>query len=415
MEIRDRACAAERSDPAFGGLCVERGGAQLKKTAHGGRRMGLGDFMKKTALVLSGGGSRGAYQMGVWQALREMGIPIHMVAGTSVGAINGAAVSQDAFAEAGDLWRSLNTTKVFDFSQLFQKGGASYTDLKEMLQSHLSEDAIRASAIDYGLVAVEIVKNGGFEAKYLWKEDIPQGRMIDYILASASCFPAVTPYEIGGGSFIDGGYRDNLPIGMVLDRGADTIIAVNLNAMGIVREEDVQRAQAENRELIVIQSHWDLGNFLIFDQDYAQYLMRLGYLDGLKAFGAYEGVRYAFLRGEMDRRTLSTAEEAGEIFGLDPQIIYSKKIFLARLADKIEEQRRKKPSFMGFLELKGLKKDLRNLKAMGKAWSLDGLRQMQGIRADICDIRAQLLVTKMSAVVPSEARVLRFLEKEGLL
>lgn len=371
--------------------------------------------MKKTALVLSGGGSRGAYQVGVWQALRELGIPIHLVAGTSVGAINGAAVSQGAFSEATDLWRNLDTTGVFDFSRVFQKGGASYTDLKKVLQSHLREESIRASAIDYGLVTVEIDKKDGFEAKYLWREDIPQGQLVDYILASASCFPAVTPYEIGGESFIDGGYRDNLPIGMALDRGADTIIAVNLNAVGMVREEDVRRTRDEGKELMVIESSWDLGNFLIFDQSYASYLMRLGYLDGLKAFGAYEGARYTFIRGEMDRRTLSTAEEAGEIFGLDPQLIYSKSIFLGRLAEQIRKLRQTNPAFKGLLELKGLRKDLRDLRKLGKAGSLSGLRQMQGIHQDICNIRAQLLIAKASAVVPSEARILRFLEKEGLL
>lgn len=374
--------------------------------------------MKKTALVLSGGGSRGAYQAGVWQALREMGIPIHMVVGTSVGAINGAAIAQGAFSEARELWRSLETTKVFDFSQALQKGGASYTDLKEILASRLDEEAIRASKMDYGLVAVELLqrKTGDLlEPRYLWKEDIPRGQLIDYILASASCFPAVTPYEIDGESFIDGGYRDNLPIGMALDRGADTIIAVNLNAVGVVREEYVQRAQDEGRELILIESSWDLGNFLIFDQDYSQHLMRLGYLDGLKAFGAYEGSRYTFIHGEMDRRTLSTAEEAGEIFGLDPELIYSRTIFHHHLAERIEAQRQNKPTLKGLLELKGLRRDLRNLKNMRKAWSLEGLRQMQGIRQDICQIRAQLLVTKASSMVPSEARVLRFLEKEHLL
>ena len=50
--------------------------------------------MKKTALVLSGGGSRGAYEIGVWKALKTLGIQIDMVMGTSVGAINGAMIVQ---------------------------------------------------------------------------------------------------------------------------------------------------------------------------------------------------------------------------------------------------------------------------------------------------------------------------------
>jgi len=373
--------------------------------------------MKKTALVLSGGGSRGAYQAGVWQALREMGVPIHMVMGASVGAINGAAIAQDAFSEAQELWRQLETSQVFDLSHVLQKGGATYTSLKTLLSEKLDETRIRASAMDYGLVTVELGKDPQeiLQAKYLWKEDIPEGMMIDYILASASCFPAVTPYEIDGGAYIDGGFRDNLPIGMALDRGAERIIAVKLNAMGVIREEDLARAKAEGKELILIESPWDLGNFLIFDQDNAKHLMRLGYLDCLKAFGAYEGSRFTFIRDEMDKRTLNTAEEAGEIFGLDPELIYGKEVFLEQLSARIKEVQQTKPTLKGLLELKGLRKDLKQLKSVGKSLSLERLRQMNGIREDICKIRAQLLVSKTSTMLSSEARILHFLEKEHLL
>ena len=45
---------------------------------------------RKTALVLAGGGARGAYEAGVWQALTELGVEFDMVCGTSVGAINAA-------------------------------------------------------------------------------------------------------------------------------------------------------------------------------------------------------------------------------------------------------------------------------------------------------------------------------------
>ena len=185
--------------------------------------------------------------------------------------------------------------------------------------------------------------------------------------------------------------------------------------MGVIREEDLQRAKEEGKELIVIQSPWDLGNFLIFDQNYAKHLMRLGYLDGLKAFKAYEGSRFTFIRDEMDRRTLNTAEEAGEIFGLDPELIYTREIFREQLALKIAQVRTTKPTLKGLLELKGLKKDLKDLRAVGKSLSLEGLRQMKGIREDICKIRAQLLVSKTSTVLSSEARILHYLEKEKLL
>ena len=63
----------------------------------------MDDF--KTALVLGGGGSRGAYEIGVWQALREMDIDIHIVTGTSIGAINGAAIAQGDYDMAVRMWK----------------------------------------------------------------------------------------------------------------------------------------------------------------------------------------------------------------------------------------------------------------------------------------------------------------------
>ena len=54
----------------------------------------------KTALVLGGGGSRGAYEIGVCKALEELEIEIDMVFGTSVGAINGAMIAQGDLALA---------------------------------------------------------------------------------------------------------------------------------------------------------------------------------------------------------------------------------------------------------------------------------------------------------------------------
>ena len=70
--------------------------------------------MKKTAFVLSGGGSRGAYEIGVWKALKELGVEIDMVFGTSVGAINGAMVAQDEPELAEKLWKQMQTGMIFD-------------------------------------------------------------------------------------------------------------------------------------------------------------------------------------------------------------------------------------------------------------------------------------------------------------
>lgn len=300
--------------------------------------------MKKHALVLSGGGSRGAYEIGVWQALRERNHPIHIAAGTSVGALNGAIVAQDDFDLAIELWKDLETCMVFDFGpekhtgfsfeiagmdvsevlgyakEILLHGGAGTSGLEQIVKKYVDEDKIRRSPVELGIVTVELP---ALKPRYLFTEDIPRGKLCDYILASAACFPAVHAKEIDGVRFIDGGYADVLPVELAVKKGADHITAVHLEAAGFVRQETIDFAEEAVSELIVIKSQWDLGNFLSFDTKNTRRILRLGYLDGMKAFGAFAGKRYTFVKDAFTRREVSGAEAAAVVFKLDPCLIYT--------------------------------------------------------------------------------------------
>ena len=65
------------------------------------------------AVVLSGGGSKGSYQIGVWKALRKLKIKYDIVTGTSVGALNGALMVQNKFHKAYKLWKEINMSTLF--------------------------------------------------------------------------------------------------------------------------------------------------------------------------------------------------------------------------------------------------------------------------------------------------------------
>jgi NTE family protein len=285
----------------------------------------------KTALVLSGGGSRGAYQIGVWRALREFGLHIDIAVGTSIGALNAAAVAQNTYDSAEALWRQLETDMVFDYAHAFENRGVKFTTIKDILRQNIIEENIRSSPVDFGIVTV---KFPSLEPVYLWKEDIPEGEMLDYILASSSCFPAVTPYEIHDAKFLDGSFYDSMPISLALEKGAGKIIAVNLDPVGKVRKEDLELAKGR---LTLVECYWDLGSFLIFDKENTKHIMRLGYLDTLKAFDVLDGYRYAFAKGQMDLRNIKTAEYAGVAFGLDPEIIYTQETFMRALKKAISQ------------------------------------------------------------------------------
>ena len=295
---------------------------------------------QKTALVLSGGGSRGAYEAGVWQALTELGVKIDIVTGTSVGAINGAMVVQGELEPTVKLWKEIETHMVFDIPQGTQpieyakeiiiNKGAGTSGLKKLLQEYIDEDAVRRSPVDFGVVVVELP---GLVPHYVFKEDMKPGQIIDYIMASASLFPALQSYTIDGKEFIDGGYADVMPIDMALKKGATDVIAVYLNATGIVRHQALKAAP----NLIKIQCLWDLGNTLIFDTDNARRIMRLGYLDAMKAFGVFDGFYYAFAKSSFDKTTTKMADAAAKIFELDPCLIYTKEHFIQTLETSLNQ------------------------------------------------------------------------------
>ena len=72
--------------------------------------------MKEYGLVLSGGGTKGAFEIGVWQALREMKIETPCVIGTSVGALNAAVIAQNDFDKALDFWSNLTINQVLNLN-----------------------------------------------------------------------------------------------------------------------------------------------------------------------------------------------------------------------------------------------------------------------------------------------------------
>lgn len=297
---------------------------------------------KKTALVLGGGGSRGAYEIGVWQALKELGIRVDMVYGTSVGAINAAMVAQGDVDLTASLWKEMETDMVFDMKpdskpvdyvkEIVANQGAGTGPLRDLLVKYVDEKKVRESGMDFGITAFSVPDMKGH---YLRLKDIPEGKLIDYIMASASAFPALQAYEIDGKTFIDGGYTDAIPVGMANEDGAEAVIAVDLSGFGTVREENLEKA----REMVYIKSDENLGFQFLFDRDNTMRIMKLGYLDCLRAYGVIDGRHLAFARGAFDKNTMKMADDLGDIFGLDSCLIYTRPVYMERLAEEVAEDR----------------------------------------------------------------------------
>lgn len=275
--------------------------------------------MKKTAFVLSGGGSRGAYEIGVCACLTDHGIEPQIVTGTSVGALNGAMAVQGDYEAARRLWREIDNRSVMDVTigseaprdlgeamdvfayfarQFLHHHGADNTPLRRLLASCIDEARVRQRGIEFGIVTVSLPD---FTPAELFLSDIPEGRLLDYLLASAACYPAMRPQEIDGKSYIDGGYFDNKPVNMALSKGAERIYCVDLNAIGRNR-----KPVSDAAEIIAIETDWDLGSFIIFDKNLAEHNLALGYNDALKALGERDGFLYTFLSGELAEHEADT-------------------------------------------------------------------------------------------------------------
>ena len=168
------------------------------------------------ALVLAGGGARGSYQVGVWRALTELGWRPQIITGTSVGSLNGAMFALDLYETARDMWLTIRSQDVMELpaedaplSELHAflkdavtQGGMDVTPLEEIVERVLDEEKLRKSPIRLGLVTVE---QKTLKARELPLEDIPEGKVKDYLLASAACFPALRAHTIDGVSYLDGG------------------------------------------------------------------------------------------------------------------------------------------------------------------------------------------------------------------
>ena len=261
---------------------------------------------KMRAIVLSGGGSKGAYQIGVWKALRKLKLKYDVVTGTSVGALNAALMVQNNYYKALYFWRKLSFSDVIDEEidknitkkEIYKKylsavmnGGMKTNNLKKTVSKAISVKKIYNSPIDMGIVTV---KSKGLKPVLLRKKDIKKDQLYDYLVASASCFPAFSKKKIGDSEYIDGGLYDNMPINLAIDMGATEVIAIDLEEVGIKR-------RVKNKEIPItyISPNNDIGSFLIFDHKMAKRAIRIGYNDTMKKFKELDGNVYTFKKGEI--------------------------------------------------------------------------------------------------------------------
>lgn len=279
----------------------------------------------KRAIVLSGGGSKGAYQIGFWKAIRKLDINYDIVTGTSIGALNGAFMVQGDYSNAFKLWYFMDYDKVLEDNVNFSydtfkgkkeiimkyakgaiKGGLNVPNLEKTIIDNFKPDLFFNSPVDYGLVTV---KFPSLKPVMVTKDKLTKENLPDYLLASSACFPAFKMKNIDNENYIDGGYYDNLPIDLAIKLGADEVIAVNLKSI-----DELKKKFDPNIKIKLIAPKEDIGNFLVLEKKQVRKLMKLGYNDTMKAFDALEGDFYTFNKGSLERNLKRNKDKFYENF-----------------------------------------------------------------------------------------------------
>lgn len=263
-------------------------------------------------VALEGGGAKGAYQVGAVRALVEKGYKIDAVAGTSIGALNAAMIVQGDIEKLCELWSNINFSDIFDLEDSKMKDvfnsnisldtikylsiklkdavknrGMDTTKIREFIDSNVDEDKVRKSEMKFGLVTMNLSDK---KAEELFIEDIPEGKLVDYLMATSS-LPVFKRATIEEKKYLDGGVYDNCPVEMLAKNGYNEIFAIRIYKRNRIRNYS-KLVKMNNLKLTMIEPVDSLVNILNFDKRAMKELISLGYYDTIKVIDKLDGYRY---------------------------------------------------------------------------------------------------------------------------
>ncbi|MGD8326570.1 MAG: patatin-like phospholipase family protein [Sphingomonadales bacterium] len=180
--------------------------------------------MTKIGLALGGGAALGWAHIGVIRTLYNESIPIHAVAGTSIGAVVGAAIVEDKLDHLEELARNVKVATILRFLDPSFKRGSMLGGRTVMaeLRRHFGAARIEDMAIPFCAVAADLVSG-----QEIWLKD---GPIVDAVRSSISLPGLFAPVHRGPYILADGGLINPVPVNAARSLGVDKVIAVNLQA-----------------------------------------------------------------------------------------------------------------------------------------------------------------------------------------
>lgn len=178
----------------------------------------------RIGLALGSGGARGWSHLGVLRRLNELGLPLHCIAGTSIGSIAAAVYASDSLDTMESLATQLDWKRV---AQLFLEVGLPRSGLlagKNIMR--FLKDVIPARAIsDLSLPFAAVATDLQSETEIV----LNTGNLFDAIRASIAIPGILTPLRLNGKDLVDGGLVNPLPVSVCRAMGANFVIAVDIN------------------------------------------------------------------------------------------------------------------------------------------------------------------------------------------
>lgn len=277
-----------------------------------------GRVMNGIGLVLAGGGGKGAYEIGVWKYLRDIGLDKEIVAvsGTSVGALNAAMFASGSYEKAEYIWENIRKEQILKLGKNSISEIIEWLSNNKILDKNLSVESIwyYTSILSQAIATpftheglVKLIREGidfnelkkckipcyitcarlsdefnkqvnieKFQLNYMLKENI------ETILLASSAIPFIfEPVTYRGAKYIDGGiplWGQNVPIGPIKDMNIKDIIVVHLN-----KNEKTNKKKYPGVNIIDIYPSVDMGNVkdgvLNFDAERARENINIGYFD----------------------------------------------------------------------------------------------------------------------------------------
>ena len=243
--------------------------------------------LKGIGLVLSGGGGKGAYQVGVLKALAENGVldDVTAISGASIGAVNAMLYAMEDIELMYKAWEEIEMETIFDVNLEMLSQNRYYFSRDEMLSmisKYIDFEKIKSGKYTiYNSIAKIVPGQEAMEVEYRRLQDYDEETIKKILLASTALPIIYEAVEIDGNYYRDGGICDNTPIQPLYDAGIRQFIVIGLS------RGTYDFSKWPDADFILINPSQDIGSSILGTinfTDYAiEYREMLGYKDGLRS------------------------------------------------------------------------------------------------------------------------------------